>query len=125
MLAIDIFSHIQFLIKSRVNAGLRWLMPVILVTQEAAIRRIKVQSQLWQTVGETLSQKRAGGVAQGIDREFKPQYHTHTHTKSRVRWEHSAPHSHSGTHPFPTSATCNVHRSSYTHWLADEQRPYS
>jgi hypothetical protein len=27
------------------------------------------------------SQKRTGGVAQGIDPEFKPQYHTYTHTK--------------------------------------------
>jgi hypothetical protein len=28
-----------------------------------------------QTVHETLSQKRAGGVVQGIGPEFKPQYH--------------------------------------------------
>jgi hypothetical protein len=32
-------------------------MPVILVTQEAEIRRITVPSQPWQTVCETLSQK--------------------------------------------------------------------
>jgi hypothetical protein len=32
-------------------------MPVILVTQEAEIRRIAVQSQPGQTVCETLSQK--------------------------------------------------------------------
>jgi hypothetical protein len=34
-----------------------WLTPVILVTQEAEIRRIVVQSQLGQTVHETLSRK--------------------------------------------------------------------
>jgi hypothetical protein len=32
-----------------------WLIPVILATQEAEIRRILVQSQLWQIVQETLS----------------------------------------------------------------------
>jgi hypothetical protein len=42
---------------------------------------ITVQSQLGQIVCETLSQKkkksqkRAGGVAQGVGPEFKPQYH--------------------------------------------------
>jgi hypothetical protein len=56
-----------------------WLMPVILVTQEAEIRRIVVQSQPKQIVLETLpqknpSQQRAGGVAQGVDTAFKPQY---------------------------------------------------
>jgi hypothetical protein len=45
----------------------------------AEIRRIVVQSQPGQIVRETLSQKtlhknRAGGVAQGEGREFKPQY---------------------------------------------------
>jgi hypothetical protein len=41
-----------------------------------------VRSQPGQIVHENLSQKyltpkkRAGGVAQGIDSEFKPQYHT-------------------------------------------------
>jgi hypothetical protein len=53
-------------------------MPVILAI-EAEIKRI-VQSQPGQIVGETLhlekypSQKRAGGVAQGIGPEFKPQH---------------------------------------------------
>jgi hypothetical protein len=52
-------------------------MPVILATQEAAIRRIKAQSQ--HRVREILSQKyptqkRAGGVAQGVGPECKPQY---------------------------------------------------
>jgi hypothetical protein len=41
-------------------------MPVILATQEAEIRRITVQSQPGQIVHETQSQKRAGGVAQGV-----------------------------------------------------------
>jgi hypothetical protein len=45
--------------------------------------RIVVQSQPRQIGQETISQKnppqkRAGGVAQGIGPEFKPQYHTHT-----------------------------------------------
>jgi hypothetical protein len=47
--------------------------------QEAEIRRIMVQSQSEQIIHETLSrknpaQKRAGGVVQGVDPEFKPQY---------------------------------------------------
>jgi hypothetical protein len=54
-------------------------MPVILATQEAEIRRIMVRSQSKQTVCKTLcrkipSQKRAGGVAQGVGLEFKHQY---------------------------------------------------
>jgi hypothetical protein len=52
-------------------------MPIILANQEAEIRRIVVGSQPGQIVHETLSrknptQKRAGGVAQGEDPEFKP-----------------------------------------------------
>jgi hypothetical protein len=55
-------------------------MPVILTTQEAEIRRITVRSQPGQIVCKTLSrknpsQKRTGGMAQGIGPEFKPQYH--------------------------------------------------
>jgi hypothetical protein len=68
----------------------QWHMPVILITQEAEIRRITVRSQPGQIVQETLfwkipSQKRAGGLAQGVGPEFNPQYckkkkkpHSHT-----------------------------------------------
>jgi hypothetical protein len=51
-----------------------------------------VWSQLRQIVCDSLSQKnpsqtktknRAGGVAQGVDPEFKSQYCTHTHTNHR------------------------------------------
>jgi hypothetical protein len=64
-------------------AGSWWLMPVILATEEAGIRRITVQSQLGQIVHKTLSQKylkhkkRAGGVAQGVGPKFKLQPKTH------------------------------------------------
>jgi hypothetical protein len=52
-------------------------MPIILATQEAEIRRITVQNQpRQQIVFEThLEKKRAGGTAQGVDPECKPQYH--------------------------------------------------
>jgi hypothetical protein len=57
----------------------QWLTSVILATQEAEIRRIRVRSQPWQ---KYTSQKGgvggAGEVAQGVGPEFKPQYHTHT-----------------------------------------------
>jgi hypothetical protein len=61
----------------KIAAGYWWLTPVILATQEAEIRRISVQSHPGQIVHEILSQnnpsqKRAGGVAQGVGPEFKP-----------------------------------------------------
>jgi hypothetical protein len=79
-----------------------WLTPVILAAQEAEIGRIVVQPG--QIVCVTISQKkkkkkrisgrkknlkkkkfpsqkRTGGVAQGVGPEFKPQNHTHTHTQ--------------------------------------------
>jgi hypothetical protein len=43
--------------KKNPGAGCRWLMPVILVTQEAEIRRIMAQSQPGKIVLNTLSQK--------------------------------------------------------------------
>jgi predicted P-loop ATPase len=54
-------------------------MPVILATQEAEIRRITIQIHPRQVVHETLSQKnssqkRAGGVTQGVDPKVKSQY---------------------------------------------------
>jgi hypothetical protein len=56
-----------------------WLTSVILATQEAEIRKLVVQGQPRQIVLETLSQKthhkkKAGGMAEGVDPEFKPQY---------------------------------------------------
>jgi hypothetical protein len=53
-------------------------MPIILAAQEAEIRRITVQNQPRKTVCETLSQKksptqkRAGGVAQGVAQSSSP-----------------------------------------------------
>jgi hypothetical protein len=65
--------------KVSVLARHRWLIPVILATQETEIRRVTVWSQCRQIVCETLSQKNpskkmTGGVAQGVGPEFKPQY---------------------------------------------------
>jgi hypothetical protein len=56
------------------------LMPVILATQEAEIRRIVVRSQVGQIVPrepilKNPSQNKAGGVTQSVGPEFKPQYH--------------------------------------------------
>jgi hypothetical protein len=60
-------------IKRNEGARHQWLVPVILATQEAEIRR----SQSGQSVQETLSwkipsQKRAGDVVQRVVPEFKP-----------------------------------------------------
>jgi hypothetical protein len=56
-----------------------WLTAVIPATQKTEIRRMAVQSQPGQIVHKTLSQKnpsqKRAGVAQGVDPEFKPQYH--------------------------------------------------
>jgi hypothetical protein len=59
------------MIKAR--AGCQWLIPVILATQEAEIKRITAQGQPRQIVWKTLYQntqhkKRAGGVAQVVER---------------------------------------------------------
>jgi hypothetical protein len=69
------------LIESLFHAGHQWLTPVILAIQEAEIRKITVGNQPGQIVHETLSRKnpsqkkRAGGVAQGVGPQFKPQNH--------------------------------------------------
>jgi hypothetical protein len=42
--------------------------------QQEEVRRIMVQSQPQQILPDTLSQKRTGGVTQGIGPEFKSQY---------------------------------------------------
>jgi hypothetical protein len=75
-----VLSHWSVFFKSAKVAGRWWLTPVILVTQEAEIRRITVQSQPGQIVyisfylEKTHHKKRAGGVAQGVGPELKPQY---------------------------------------------------
>jgi hypothetical protein len=58
----------------------QWLKPVILATQEAEIRRIAVWKPAWakslrDPILKNLSQKRAGGMVQGVGPEFKPQNH--------------------------------------------------
>jgi hypothetical protein len=65
-------------IQKSIEAGHLWLMSAILATQEAEIKRIMVPSQQGQIVLKKLSkknpsQRRAGGVAQGVSPEFKPQ----------------------------------------------------
>jgi hypothetical protein len=81
-----LYNYVYFflpILKLNDNISVRhqWLTSIILATQEAEIRRITVQSQPRQIGHETLSQKhpslkRAGGVAQGVGPEFKPQCHT-------------------------------------------------
>jgi hypothetical protein len=46
-----------WLIQEDFGARRQWLMPVLLATQEAEIRRIAVRSQAGQIVYETLTQK--------------------------------------------------------------------
>jgi cell division septation protein DedD len=59
--------------------------------QETEIRRIKIQSQPRQIVCKTpiskkpFTKKRAGGVAQGIGPEFKPQYCKNKKNKKKER----------------------------------------
>jgi hypothetical protein len=45
-------------VKERLGAGHQWLMPVILATQEAKIRRIMIQSQPRKIVLETYLEKK-------------------------------------------------------------------
>jgi hypothetical protein len=75
-------------LKTKGLAWCWWLMPVILATQEAEIRRIMVGSQPRQIVCETLSRKtlhknRAAGVVQGEGPEFKFQYHKNKQNKTK------------------------------------------
>jgi hypothetical protein len=77
---VESFQHVTFKVEGSRHPR---FMLAILDTQEAEIRRIKIQSQPRQIVHETLSQndqsqKRTGGVAQGVGPEFKPQYHKKT-----------------------------------------------
>jgi hypothetical protein len=67
---------VRSFLKKEKRAGCWWLMPIILATQEAEIRRIMVRNQPGQIVcetlsGKSLSQKRSGGVVQGVEPEFK------------------------------------------------------
>jgi hypothetical protein len=69
----------MLLYKKKKKARHWWLTSVILAIQEAEIRRIMVRSQPIRTVLKTLPQKitntkEAGGMAQGVGPEFKPQY---------------------------------------------------
>jgi hypothetical protein len=57
----------------------QWLMPVILATQEAdqvdhGLKPAQANSS-WDPISKNPSQKRTSGVSQGVDCEFKPQYH--------------------------------------------------
>jgi hypothetical protein len=66
--------------KDKETAGCWWLMPVILATQEAKIRRIIFRSQSRQIVQDIPSQKyptqnRLNRVAQARGTEFKSQYY--------------------------------------------------
>jgi hypothetical protein len=63
-------------------------MPVILTTQETEIRRITVRSQPWANSSQDPiskkkkihHKKRAGGMAQGVGPEFKPQHSKNNNT---------------------------------------------
>jgi hypothetical protein len=67
----------------------RWLSPITLATQEAEIKRIKVQSNQANSLRDPILKKahhktRAGRVAQGVDPEFKPQYQKKNHSAQPV-----------------------------------------
>jgi hypothetical protein len=99
----NLLYHKQCFIPNFIPAECQWLTPIILVTQEAEIRRTEVRSQPGQIVCETLSQKspswkRAGQQAQVVDPEFKTPYRkkkfhclgpctvVHTYNPRRQRW---------------------------------------
>jgi hypothetical protein len=91
-----LFSQVYFLsyVHIKKHCLAPWLMPVIPVTQDAEIRRIKVQSQPGEIVLKTLSQKnpqkknRTGGVAQGVGPEFKPQDQKPTNKQNIYKYIH-------------------------------------
>jgi hypothetical protein len=87
----SLMRFVLLLFSSHLHHGLSKvrLTPVILAVQEAEIRRIVVESQPRQIVCKTLfwkthhAQKWAGGVAQGVGPEFKPQcWKTKTSSKT-------------------------------------------
>jgi hypothetical protein len=57
-----------------VEARHQWLMAVILAILEAEIRRIEVRKFV-RPYPKKLLQKRASGMAKGVDPKFKLQYH--------------------------------------------------
>jgi hypothetical protein len=77
-IAIQISSYLKAE-KKTVRESSWVLMPVILATQEAEIRKITVRSQPKKIVRlcleKLLHKNRAGRVAQGKGPEFKPLYH--------------------------------------------------
>jgi hypothetical protein len=91
-LSVEILSSNPSPTKKKKKTGRarhQWFTPVILATQETEIWRIMVQSQPRKIVHETLSQKipitkRAGGVAQGVGSEFKPQYFKTNNNKKKL-----------------------------------------
>jgi hypothetical protein len=80
-------------VKNVMEARCWWLTPVILATQEADIRKIPVQSQPGQIVHATsylkkTLHKKAGGVAQGLGPEFKPQVQVPVPPKKKKKPEY-------------------------------------
>jgi hypothetical protein len=83
-----ILRHSFIAIKTATKAGRQWFIPILLATQETEIRRPSVPSQARQIVLETPiskipNTKRAGGVAQDVSPEFKPQYRKTNKTKKK------------------------------------------
>jgi hypothetical protein len=62
--------EIPFLTNQTLHARHQWLMPVILSTQKAEIKRIVVRGQPMQTVHKTLSRKSPSqkGLVEGLKR---------------------------------------------------------
>jgi hypothetical protein len=61
--------------KNSKQAGCWWLTPVILATQEdGGSKPAQANTSMKSYFEKTLRRKRAGRAAQGVNREFKPQY---------------------------------------------------